>query len=241
MNILILAAGATKFNSHDGEYPLCLTELDGIPLIEHIVGSCSAIENANHIFALRDYDIQHYHVDNIVALLAPKGIVLSVGSKSQGAACTALLAKEYINNDDGLLIVNGNELLDVNYAEIVNDFLTRELDAGCVCFSSVHPRYSYVRLDKEGLVVEAAEKKPISRNATAGFYWFKKGKNFVESAQSMIRKDAVVDGLFYICPVFNELVLLQARIGIYLIDAAEYHPLKTERQLQSFENEIGKR
>lgn len=238
MNILILAAGQTTFDSQDGNYPLCLTELDGVPLIERLIQSCHSIDDANFIVALREQDIRHYHLDNIVSLLAPGTNILRVSEETRGAACTALLASSYIDNDEGLLIINGNEILDANFSAVVEDFCARKLDAGVVTFPSIHPRYSYVRLDARGLVVEAAEKNPISRLATVGFYWFARGKDFVRAVQNMIRKDASVNELFYICPALNELILEQACIGTYTVEANQYHPLKTERQLIQFETAI---
>ncbi|MET3119265.1 NDP-sugar pyrophosphorylase family protein [Undibacterium sp. GrIS 1.8] len=235
INILILAAGHTPFDSQDGSYPLCLTEFDGVPLIEKLIQSCSTIQDPNFVIALREQDIRRYHLDNIIELLLPNAKIIRVPENTSGAACTALLATTYIDNDDELLILNGNEILDIDFPNVLNDFHTRKLDAGVVTFPSVHPRYSYVRLDSTGLVVEAAEKNPISRLATVGFYWFVRGKDFIRSVQMMIRKDASVNSLFYICPALNELVLEQARIGNFAIEANQYHPLKTERQLIQFE------
>jgi hypothetical protein len=124
---------------------------------------------------------------------------------------------------------------------VLADFRARQLDAGVLTFSSVHPRYSYVRVDGGGMVTEAAEKNPISRNATVGFYWFSQGRRFVEAVKKMIRKDAAVNGVFYICPALNELILEQARIGTRMISADHYHPLKTERQLEQFETTLDNR
>jgi len=238
MNILILTAGQMTFVSQDGDYPLCLTEFDGTPLIEKLIQSCHSISDANFIVTLRDQDTHRYHLDNVVHLLAPSAKILRITEDTRGAACTALLAATYIDNDDELLIINGNEILDADFFAILEDFRKRKLDAGVVTFHSVHPRYSYVRLNDQGLVIEAAEKKPISRLATVGFYWFARGKDFVRAAKNMIRKDALVNELFYICPALNELVLEQARIGTYGIDSDKYHPLKTERQLIQFETAI---
>jgi hypothetical protein len=100
---------------------------------------------------------------------------------------------------------------------------------GVPAFNSIHPRYSYVRLE-DGLVVEAAEKTPISRNATAGFYWYARAQDFVDGAKDLIRKDAHVNGAFYVCPVFNELILGQKRVGVRALELAQYHPVKNERQ-----------
>lgn len=114
---------------------------------------------------------------------------------------------------------------------IIADFSRRQLDGGTVTFRSVHPRYSFVRLDERQMVVEAAEKHPISDNATAGFYYFRKGSDFVKAAKAAIRKDARHNDMFYVCPVYNELVLEDKKIGVYPIDAKDYHPIKSDRQL----------
>ena len=234
MNILILAGGQDPSQNQE-HYPLCLTEFDSVPLIEHVVSSCSVLKPSNLIVAFRAVDITKYHLNNIVSLLWPQTSIIPIYEQTQGAACTALLAAGPIDNDDELLIVNGNEFLDSNFYEIVSEFRQRKLDAGIVTFRAIHPRYSYVRLDDNGLVVEAAEKNPISTNATAGFYWFSNGKNFVRAAKNLIRKDARVDGNFYICPAFNELILENLSIGVYQIESKFYHPLKTGRQVEQFE------
>lgn len=238
MKILILAAAQANSEALDGNYPLCLAELDGRPLIERLIENCNSVGDAKFIVALRELDIRRFHLDNIVALLAPGSSVVRVMENTRGAACTALLAASHIDNDEELLIINGNELLDEDFSKILYDFREKNLDAGVVTFPSVHPRYSYVRLNEHHMVVEAAEKRPISRHATVGFYWFARGNDFVRAVQNMIRKDACVNELFYICPALNELVLQQARIGIYGVEPSQYHPLKTERQLIQFENAI---
>ncbi len=235
MNILILAAGLSSVDTLDNSYPFCLTELDGIPLIERLIQGCRSIGNdICFIVALREADIQRYHLDNVVSLLAPDAKILRIRDSTKGAACTALLAAEYIDSNDELLILNGNELLDVNFFTVLEGFRQGKLDAGVVTFPSVHPRYSYVRLSDDHFVVEAAEKKPISRMATVGFYWFSRGQDFVRASQNMIRKDASVGGLYYICPSLNEIVLEQGKIGTYPINLSQFHPLKTERQLNQF-------
>lgn len=239
MNILILAAGTDQSTQNDG-YPLCLTEFDNVPLIQRITEAGLGLQPRQIIVALRDEDVRRHHLGNIVSLLVPDARILNVQTKTQGAACTALLAAGLIDNEDELLIINGNELLDVDYREIINSFRARNLHAGVVVFPSVHPRYSYVRLDQDNLVVEAAEKTPISRNATVGFYWYAQGRDFVRATKNMIRKDAHVNGSFYICPSFNEMILDQLRVGIYAIDGKLYHPLKTERQIERYEAALEK-
>lgn len=236
MNILILAAGENETTLNDSGYPFYLTELEGVPLIERLVAQCQSIQNAKLHFAIPENEIKQWRLDSVVKQLAPNGQLIYVKSNTAGAACTALLAIEHIDNEEPLLILNMNDMLQINFAEVISDFLSRDLDAGTIVFHSIHPRYSYVLLDKDNLVIEAAEKNPISQHATAGFYWFARGKDFINAARSMIAKDCHVDGHFYICPVMNELILSHAKISVNFIDNKRYHPLKTMRQIQHFES-----
>jgi len=229
-NVLVLAAGDPGFNTEDGDYPLCLTELDGSPLVEKIAVSCKALDCGRFVFAMRETDATRFHLDSVVRLLVADAQIVKTG-KTRGAACTALLAAPYIDNDDSLLVMNANQHVDVDLAAVIREFAERRLDAGVVTFRSVHPRYSYVSIDACGFVVEAAEKNPISQNATAGIYWFARGHDFIAALKGMIRRDANVDGAFYVCPLFNEMVLAQARVGVHPIETSRYRPLKTERQL----------
>jgi len=239
MNILILAAGVEQSSDPEG-YPLCLTEFSGVPLVQRLVDACARLEPSHFVFLFREQDVREYHLDNVVGLLTARAVVLPVHGQTQGAACTALLASGYADNDDELLILNGNEFVDVNFLKILEDFRARELDAGVAVFRSVHPRYSYVKIGADGLVVEASEKRPISNSATAGFYWFRRGCEFVGAAKNLVRKNAHINGRFYICPTFNELILLGRRIGTHPIDGRLYHPLKDERQVRQFEQVAGK-
>ena len=61
--------------------------------------------------------------------------------------------------------------------------------------------------------------------------------DFVTAVQDMIRKDAQVDGKFFISLVFNELVLKQKRMGVLEVDSRHYYPLKSRRQVSVYESD----
>jgi hypothetical protein len=238
---LILGAGPKSAQSPSGpagtdgpELPLWLAERDGEVLVQRLIQSCSGLQ-ARLVFAVRSDDVKRYHIDSIISLAAPGAVVVPVRGETRGAACTALLCVRHLDPEAELLILNANEFLEIDYAAAVSDFRARGLDAGVVVFPSLHPRYSCVRLDDQGLIVQAAEKHPISSHAIAGFYWFRRAASFLEAAQSMIRKDVQVDGVFFISLALNELVLKNQKLGVIEVDRRCYQPLKTTRQLASYE------
>jgi hypothetical protein len=234
MKALILGGGAIAPESD--AISVWLAENGGRLLVERFVAGCAAL-GAGMVFAVREAELKRLRIDSVIELAAPGSALVRVSGETAGAACTALLCIGHIDPDAELLILNSNEYLDIDYAAPVAAFRARGLDAGVVTFPSIHPRYSYVRLNEAGWVVEATEKNPISRHATPGFTWFAKGADFIAAAQSMIRKDAQVDGRFYISLTLNELVLRQKRIGAFEIEARRYHPLKSQRQLAAYESE----
>lgn len=236
MNVLILAAQSNQtIPPEEPLLPFCLTEIDGKPLLELLVEAATPLHPSRMIFAFMKHDIAHWGLDYVVEQLAPSAAIISVEKLTAGAACTALLGAPYINNEDELLILSANELVRQDLSVVVSQYRERGLDAGVLCFNSVHPRYAYVRLDQEDFVVEAAEKKPISRNAIPGIFWFSKGSLFVNAAQESIRKDAKVHSTFFISSTLNELILQHAKVGIFNLNTYQYAPLKTEKQLDQYE------
>ena len=228
MNVLILAAGGSEAYQQAGyAFPKNLVEIDGAPLIQKIFENLDSLRSIGahfHVVLPRD-EAAKFHTDQVVRLLDPEAQIVLSPAKTSGAACTALLASSGIDTDDPLLIVNGDQLLLADHVAFVDEFVRRELDGGIPVFEDVHPRYSFVKLDADGLVIEAAEKRPISRNATAGRYFFRRGSTFVRCTMRMILKDAHVDGAFYVCPVYNEVILEGGRIGSAKVDRSAYHNL----------------
>ena len=125
---------------------------------------------------------------------------------TEGAACTALLAKEYINSDSPLFFANSDQFVEWDSNEFLYKMNETNADGGIVTFEATHPKWSFAKINEQGLVTEVAEKNPISNIATIGFYYWKNGSDFVKYAEQMINKDIRVNNEFYVCPVFNEAI-----------------------------------
>jgi dTDP-glucose pyrophosphorylase len=238
INVIIPMSGPNVLDPEHFIYPTQLVEVQGKPLIEHTMAPFLEIERkVNYFPIISSKDVESFSIDDVLQLLLGDDVsLIELSEATKGAACSALLAIEKINNDTPLIITSSDHIIEVCIDEILSDFENRELDAGTICFNSIHPKWSFARLDENEYVIETAEKRPISRNAIAGFYYFKHGRDFVTSAMAMIRKDASVNGSFYISPVINELILLGKKVGIHSIDAEKYHNIYDVNALTTFEN-----
>ena len=238
MNVVLLFAGSsTSFREAGYNYPKNLADVSGKPLVQSVLENLSGLLSldARFVCLLLREENRTFHTGSVIQLAMPSASILELASETSGAACSALLAVNLINNDSPLAIINGDQLLlGVDFAASVLDFRKRQLDGGILVFEDLHPRWSFVKCDDNGFVIEAAEKRPISKLATAGFYYFARGTEFVAGATSMMRKDAHVNGLFYICPVYNELILNQKKIGVQQLPKDAYRTLSTPADINSY-------
>lgn len=239
LNILIpLGAQSMFFEASEYPFPKPLIEILGKPMIQHAIDNLSTIAEAKRfIFLLRDEDCTRYHLDSTLRLLAgPSCVIIRMQNQTRGAACSALLAVDHIGNDEPLLIVNGDQLFGADLNEGLARLRAAQADAGVLTFSSVHPRWSYVRLENGDDIIETAEKHPISQHAIAGFYYFARGADFVMAAQHSIRKDNAVDGVYYVAPVLNELILLNRRLKAVPLPPGSYHTFYSPKKIEEFEH-----
>ena len=242
INIVIpMAGGDELFQRHGYPYAKSVTEIDGKPLVEHAFDCLRSIEGARFVFVIRKEDELRFHLRDMLKLLDPDAEVIRAESATAGAACTAMLAVEHIGSEEALLIANGDQLLNLDMNVALDDFRERKLDGATIVFDSVHPRWSFVKTDDSGMVIEAAEKRPISRNATAGIFYFRQGRFFLDAAQSMIRKGASVNGAYFVCPCFNEMILSQQRVGIRPIERGQYISLATPQAIEEYEQTLSAR
>lgn len=243
LNVLVLMAGeSTAFKEAGYLYPKPLIEIEGDPLLRRVVDNLASIVDPGKrlIFLIRKEDNAKYHIGAVLNLLVPGVLVLEVQQATGGAACTALLAVEHVNNDDPLVITNGDQVLETDLQAVLNHFINRNLNGGIAVFEDVHPRWSFVKCDANGLAVETAEKRPISKLATAGFYYFQHGSDFVTAAMTMIKKDAHVGGRFFVCPAYNEMILRQRKIGVFQIPRNAYFSLATPQGVQAYADHLKK-
>ena len=236
MNIIILMAGPSKdFENQGFVYPKYLLEMNGEPIIQRVVEGVKSLK-ADISFVIRKEDDDKAYLASTLQILAPNSVVYKVGEETQGAVCSALFAIDSINNDDELIVLNGDQLVKKGLPEAIAEFRKKEYAGGVIVFRSVHPRWSYVSLDENGLVNETSEKRPISDMATAGCYYFRHGKDFVEAAFNTIRKDVNYEGKYYICSTYNELILNQQKVGVYEINKKDYISFATPQMYENYLN-----
>ena len=205
MNVLIPMAGrGSRFADVGYTFPKPLIEVNGKPMIQVVLENLNI--EANYTFVVRKEHYDKYSLQYLLSLISPGCNIVQVDEITEGSACTTLLAKEFINNDDSLLLANSDQFMEWNSNECLYAFNADGIDGGILTFKATHPKWSYAKVGTDGFVKEVAEKKPISEDATVGVYFWNKGSDYVKYAEQMIDKNIRTNGEFYICPVFNEAI-----------------------------------
>jgi len=236
LNIVIPMAGrGARFKEAGYTFPKPLIEINGKTMIEVVVDNLTPACKHKFIFICQKEHCDKYDIHNILKKATNDNFeIIKIDGVTQGAVCTILCAVQHINNENDLLIANADQFIEAD----INDFIIKarqqEKDGLIMTFYANHPKWSYASADKNGKVLEVAEKIVISNEATAGLYYFRKGSDFVKSSQAMMEKNIRYNNEFYVCPVYNEMILDDKNIYIYSIPTKQMHGLGTPEDLRAF-------
>ena len=75
----------------------------------------------------------------------------------------------------------------------------------------------------------------MSKDAIAGFYYFKKGSDYVGAAKKVLQKRNELNGKYYISATLNELILAGKSVGYYDIEQSQYHSFYSPDKVKEFE------
>ncbi|MGM0408798.1 MAG: glycosyltransferase family 2 protein [Bacteroidota bacterium] len=240
MNIVIPMAGrGSKFMQQGIEKPKPFIDVNGKPMFVRVMENLD-FPGARFILIAQEEHLQEesYLIKEIEKEY--NATFIPIDRVTEGTACTALFAREEINNNIPLIIANSDQIVDLDISIFINDCLNRKVDGHILCFKDkeLNPHYSFAKINKAGYVIQVKEKEVISDLATVGIYYFSKGRYFVDGAIDMIINNDRVNNEFYTCPVYNYLVAQDLKIGTFNIEFEKMHCLGNPAALKEYKNKI---
>jgi NDP-sugar pyrophosphorylase family protein len=227
INVVIPLAGEGSRFKEVYKLPKPLIPVNGVPMITRAIESLGIM--GHYHFVVKDNE---YLTDTVkaIASVCNDFNLTTVKETTKGAACSALLFKEFIDNDDELIIANCDQIMNW-YSYSALSYM-RGYDGAVVVFDSNDIKHSYVRLEK-GYAKQFAEKNVISNTALTGIHYWKHGKYFVDSATKLVESKNTTNNEFYISSTYNYLVD-DLKIGTYKVSNAEFHPIGTPYDLEKY-------
>lgn len=224
LNIVVPMAGrGSRFVKAGYDLPKPLIEIHGHPMIECVTKNISPTVEHRFIYLCLVEHLEKYNLKQRLESFSPNCVVVTVDKVTEGAACTVLLAKDFINNDDPLMIANSDQFVDID----INNYLAAgaELDGLIMTMFADDNKWSFIKFDEARHVTMVREKEVISNEATVGIYNFARGRDYVDCAEKMIELNLRVNNEFYVAPVYNIFIERGAKIGFYNVgrlDAGMY-------------------
>ena len=236
LNIVVPMAGrGSRFQVAGYGDPKPLLPVHGVPMIELVISNLRPVKRQHRfVFLVLQEHLDLFGLADRLTDWAPGCVVVPVDRVTEGAACTVLLARQWIDNDDGLMIANCDQWIDFD----IDQYLDAQagLDGLIMTMQASGTKWSYVSVDDAGLVDAVAEKQPISDQATVGIYNFSRGRDFVSAADAMIAARQMVNGEYYVAPVYQPFVERGGRVGVFSIGAVDagMYGLGTPEDLERF-------
>lgn len=238
INVLIPMAGrGERFSSVGFDLPKPLIEINGRPMIEWALRSLDFDFNAhNFIFVVRDYKNQEINnrLSSVLNCLVPNNRTIKIDFVTEGPACTCLLVRDMINSDSPLLVGNCDQIMRWNGSYFVNTCLNSPYDGIVVTYDENTPKNSYAKLNSIGDVIRIEEKNVISNVSLNGIHFWKRGSDFVHSAESMIESNERYNNEFYVGPTYNYMIKNGKRVGIFHIPRECHNPVGVPSDLGVF-------
>lgn len=237
LNIVMPMAGRGKRFADAGfATPKPLIPIHGVPMTQVVINNLRPREEHRFIFLILREHAEAFGFDLYLRGWAPGCQVLFVDQVTEGAACTVLLARELINNEQPLMIANCDQWVDIDVNDYIAALVRDAADGLIMTMWADDPKWSYVGFDTSGRIVEVVEKKVVSNEATVGIYNYRRGADFVWAAERMIARNLRVNNEFYVAPAYNELIAAGRKLTIYNVgrEYAGMHGLGIPEDLRRF-------
>jgi dTDP-glucose pyrophosphorylase len=196
-----MAGHGSRFAGSKFSVPKPLIDVSGLPMYRHAIDS---IHLNGKIIAIKNFETQ----------IPEAQVEIFTDQVLSGPAVSALMAEQYIDNDDELIILNSDQIISWNVELFEN---ARNHDGAIWLFESSGTRWSYASISN-GIVSEVAEKREISNLALCGIHYWKHGKDFVKHCKLMIKKRDLINNEYYVAPVYNYAINDNLKILPIIVD-----------------------
>ena len=211
MEVVVPLAGP-DFERSDGSTKAEML-INGQPLLTQALWSRSwwrhgAVTAPDFCFVLRDTPVARRFAEGALADWFPGARHVFLSHATAGAAFSAAAGVALCDPSAPVCI----DLADILYhddLDATEAFAVNERLGGiALTFSSDRPVYSYLRLDAQERVVEAAEKRVISAHASAGTYFFRDAGVYARALGHAVahRESQTYRGVYFVCPLFNGVI-----------------------------------
>lgn len=218
-----MAGMSSRFFKAGYSKPKYMLEAKGKTLFEHSVLSFEKyFKDELFVFVIRDvYETKKFVIDQVKKLGIKDFKIVCLDVETKGQAETVFLGLDGIDDNESLTIFN----IDTFRPEFSYPDLSSKEDGYLEVFQGSGDNWSFVLPENEEstLLVETAEKRPISDLCCTGLYYFNKVSDFKLSYNDYLNKPKELweKGELYVAPLYNFLIKNGKSIHYHKIERDE--------------------
>jgi len=225
MNVILPMAGIrSRFVKEGFKIDKPLIEVDNQPMF---INSLNFLSNEHKFFFIFNQKLLNHNIDNYIKnnFINFKNIIIN--EVTEGQASTCMLAEQYIDEDEELLIAPCDstvKFIDKKFEELKDN-------SDCIvftfknnlCVNNNPNQYGWVNVNSNNKIINFSIKKSISDiptndNAIVGIFWFKKSKYFFNSVRKLIHENSRINGEFYVDESLKYILNSDLKINIFEVD-----------------------
>lgn len=242
MQIIIPMAGTSnRFSDKGYSVPKQLIEVEGKPIIEHVVNIFPGEEN--FIFICNSNHLETTNQRIILNKIKPSGKIVEISPHNFGPVYTVLKASDYIKDDDEVIVNYCDFNVGWDYYDFKNKLKETNCHGALSCYTGFHPHllknnlYAGVCVNNNGFMTEIKEKykfteDPMETWHSSGTYYFKTGKILKRYLREVIEKDIKVNNEYYISVAYE--FLLRDKLSCYVYPLKYFLQWGTPEDLEEY-------
>jgi NDP-sugar pyrophosphorylase family protein len=242
MHIVIPMSGfGNRFLRAGYTIPKSLIEIDGKPMIEHVVNMFPG--ESKFTFICNQEHLASTNMKSILERIAPQGKIVAIPPHKLGPVYAVSWAFDSIDDNEEVIVNYCDFSCYWDYQDFLRHTRNRKADGAIPAYKNFHPHmlgttnYAFMR-DERQWMLEIKEKEPFTDNrmneyASSGTYYFRKGEYVKKYFAELMNRKIDLNGEYYVSLVYNLLVEDGLKVSIYEIqhmlqwgtpeDVAEYN------------------
>jgi len=226
MQIVIPMSGfGERFRRAGYTVPKPLIEVDGKPIIEHVVDLFPGEADVLFICNQDHLDDPAFRMEEILTRIRPTGRIIGIAPHKLGPVHAVLQVKAGIDPDRPVIVNYCDFTCYWDYADFKAFVAETACDGAIPAYRGFHPHslgstfYAYMR-ERGGWALDIQEKqpftdRPMDEYASSGTYYFRSGALMLDAFEQAVAQDLKTGDEFYVSLVYKPLMAAGRPIAVY--------------------------
>ncbi|WP_207847265.1 sugar phosphate nucleotidyltransferase [Pseudomonas sp. 21_B] len=226
MQIIIPMSGfGERFRRAGYTVPKPLIEIDGKPIIAHVLDMFPGEQDVIFICNQDHLDNSDYRMESILKNLCPTGKIIGIPAHKLGPVYAVRQIEHLIKLDSPVVVNYCDFTCYWDWPHFKNFVKTTGCAGAIPAYKGFHPHslgstnYAYIR-ETSGAVQDIQEKQPYTNNrmdeyASSGTYYFDSGKTMVDAFRQTMDQQLNVNGEYYVSLAYKALLADSRSVMVY--------------------------